>query len=139
MTAWLLSVVGITVIGVLIELVLTDSPISKFVRSIYAFFILFIIIQPLPKLFAGGKSIFETGDSFANASLTNEITAQIGDATAQRVTEALKTAGYDCIVTFFDGKYYVNAYNSAKKDTDTIIQIVTAIANVNSDAVEVFI
>ena len=138
MSAWLLSIVGITVIGVLVELLLTDSPISKFVRSIYAFFILFVIVQPIPGFFKTASS--SVGGVFAlDTGLMQEINRQTAAATQANAERALSDAGFNnCIVTVYQNKIYVNAWNSTKKDSAAIIQIVTAVCGVKPDAVEVY-
>jgi hypothetical protein len=139
MSAWLLSILGISAVGVLVELLLTDSAMSKFVRSIYAFFILFVIVQPLPSFFAK-LSKKDFGNLALNAPLIQEIDRQKTDATTKRIHEALAAAGIEnCLVTAFGGKIYINAANSTKKDSAEIIAIVTAAANLSPDAVEVFI
>jgi hypothetical protein len=130
MTAWLLSIVGITVIGVLVELLLTDSPMSKFVRSIYAFFILFVIVQPLPAMLSNF-----TAKTYDPVSID---TVFVNDTNARRIENVLAMAGYDnCVATFSNDKIYINAKNSAKFDKTEIISIVTGLMDVKSDRVEV--
>jgi len=139
MSAWLLTIVGVTVIGVLVELLLTDSPMSKFIRTIYAFFILFVIVQPIPGYFKNLQSDLQNGSVPVNSGLVKEIDQQTKEALVQRTRENLASAGFaNCIVTYVGGKVYINAYNSAKKDTNEIIKIVTATMGVKPDAVEVF-
>jgi len=129
-SAWLLSIVGVTVIGVLVELLLTDSPMSRFVRSIYAFFILFVIVQPLPNLLNNASFEFENNIEM-NTGLYNNIVER-------RVREALQSAGYNnVLVTFNDGKFVIDARQSTKNNPAEIINIVTAIGGVRPDAVEV--
>ena len=48
MSSWLISIVGIVVVGVIVELLLSDSNMSRFVRSIWGFFLLLVIVQPIP-------------------------------------------------------------------------------------------
>jgi hypothetical protein len=111
-SGWLLSIVGITVVGVLIELLLTDSPMSKFVRSIYAFFILLVIVAPIPSILRNGVELS------LDQGLVTSINAQTIDARLQSATRALEMAGFnDVVLTHFNNKIYVNAYNSTKKDS----------------------
>ena len=138
MSTWLLSIVGATVVGVLVELLLTDSPISKFVRGIYSFFILFVIVQPIPSFFKNLQGNLENGQIPVNMALVTELDRQTKEALAGNAQRALEANGFDCIVTYFEGVVYINAHNSAKKDEATIIQIVMAAMNVPASAVEVF-
>jgi hypothetical protein len=139
MSIWLVSIVGATVIGVLIELLLTDSVMSKFIRGIYSFFILFIIVQPLPKFFKTASNNLKNGQVPINAKLAAEIDTQSKTALAILAQEQLEKNGFQCLVTYFDGTVYINAQNSAKKDGEQIIKIVTAVMGVKPDAVEVYI
>ena len=148
MSNWLLSIVGVTVIGVLVELLLTDSPMSKFVRSIYAFFILFVIVQPIPGLLRNSQ-VTVSGGVLLDNELLQTINANSAAAFQRNIENALNTAGFaGCIVTiqydktapgFKIDRVYVNAWNSAKKDAAAIIQIVTAVCNVKPEAVEVYV
>lgn len=54
-SAWLLSIAGVVIICVLAELILPDGQINKYIKVIFSFVTLFIVISPLPKLF--GKEI----------------------------------------------------------------------------------
>ena len=139
-SAWLLSIVGVTVVGVLVELLLTDSPMSKFVRSIYTFFILFVIIQPLPSFFKTASFNLLSGEVPINTALVQEINHQTKTELGRRAQETLAQNGFDnCIVTYHDNGVYINAHNSTRKDIESIINIVMAVMGVPASAVEVFI
>ena len=143
MSVWLLSIAGVTVIGVLVELLLTDSPMSKFVRSIYAFFILFVIVQPLPAFFNNAAASVGAPVNLNNELMT-EINRQTATARQQAAQTALANSGFpNCIVTVFGDKVYVNAAahaaDSTNSDRARIISIVAAVMGVRPDAVEVFI
>ncbi|MCL2569843.1 MAG: stage III sporulation protein AF [Firmicutes bacterium] len=96
MSPWLLSIVGVTIIGVLAELLLTDSPMSKFVRGIYGFFILLVIIQPLPGFFRGDIEI--GGGVDYNWELIGTINTQNAAATQTRMENTLRLAGFDNVL-----------------------------------------
>lgn len=72
LSTWLLSIVGVVVLGVLIELVLSESGTSKFVKSIYAMVVLFVIISPLPKLIGQAESL-QVGAPSINSELLQSI------------------------------------------------------------------
>ena len=61
-STWVLSVAGISIIGVLIELILPMGQTKKYVKGVFAFIVVLVIITPLPKLFGGEyrvEDIFE--------------------------------------------------------------------------------
>lgn len=47
---WLLSVVGIVILGVLIDIILPEGNINKYIKAVFAFVIILVIISPLTKL-----------------------------------------------------------------------------------------
>ena len=152
MNAWLIGIVGIVVLGVGIELLLSDSPMSKFVRSIYAFFVLFVIVQPLPGLIRG-----LTNMDFGTVEVNHELAARINDQTAQALgTSAqghLHTAGFQNVLVVVEHsrastnfviiKVHINASNvnitGAARDSRnvraSITHIVTAVLRVDEDII----
>jgi hypothetical protein len=107
MAGWLFSIVGVVIIGVLTELVSGETKMGKFVRAIYSFVILFIIVQPIPKLLNEKISFFEDG-----AAVSTELLEQIEQGTdgakAVRVGNLLTQMGYgDCLVTVDGDTVYI--------------------------------
>ncbi|MGN1227948.1 MAG: stage III sporulation protein AF [Christensenellales bacterium] len=49
-TIWLLSVVGIVILGVLIDVILPEGSINKYIKAVFAFVVILVIISPLTKL-----------------------------------------------------------------------------------------
>lgn len=45
--SWLLSIIGIVVIGVLINLILPEGEIQKYIKAIFSVFVVFIMIYPI--------------------------------------------------------------------------------------------
>ena len=147
MTAWLISVVGVVLVGVLVELILTDSPMSKFVRSIYAFFILLVIVSPLPGLIRNGIEV-GAGVEY-DWALINTINNQSLAAAQGRVDRALEAGGFgDVIVTILNDRestsfrierVFVNAWHH-RDDAEgmhNIRRIVTITLNVSNDIVTI--
>ena len=50
LSAWLLSIIGIVIIGVIIDFVMPESSISKYIKSVFSFIVILIIISPLTKV-----------------------------------------------------------------------------------------
>jgi len=148
MTPWLLSIVGITVLGVLIELLLTDSPMSKFVRSIYGFFILFVIVQPIPGFIRDASTAVGGGVTIDN-DLLQTINNNSALAFARNAENALSTAGMPGLLvtiehdrnspSFKINRIFVNAWGSTNIDTDLVIRIVATVCNVPQDVIQVFV
>ena len=153
MSSWLLSITGVVLIGVLVELLLTDSPMSKFVRSIYAFFILFVIVQPLPG-FLRSASEMVGGDVGlpVNTELLAKINAQSTTAMERRVVSELERAGWTNVLVVIETdntaqsfrveRVFVNAIGAVITKPNNnidmrreIIDIVRTVAGVNESRI----
>lgn len=49
-STWLLSVVGVVILGVLIDVVLPEGNTNKYIKAVFAFVIILVIVSPLTKL-----------------------------------------------------------------------------------------
>lgn len=68
-SSWLLSITGVVILSVLAEFVLPEGQINKYVKVIFAFATLLVIIMPLPNLF--NKS-FDIDKFFHSESIIQE-------------------------------------------------------------------
>lgn len=57
MKAYVISILGITICGVLIEIILPSGSTSKYVKSIYAVFVIAVILNPVIQFFAKNKGL----------------------------------------------------------------------------------
>lgn len=50
-SSYILSIVGIVFLGVLIDVVMPDGEMNKYIKGVYALIAMFVIISPIQKLF----------------------------------------------------------------------------------------
>ena len=105
MASWLASVLGVVVVGVIVELLTQNRRMGKFIRSIYGFIVLLVIVSPLPKLL---KADWWT--SRAEEMVNAEMLENLAQSSRQtRITQTLRLKGYDhALVTVVDHVIYVN-------------------------------
>jgi hypothetical protein len=109
MTAWLLPIIGVVIVGVLVELVSGDTRMGKFVRSIYSFIILFVIVQPIPKLLNEKVNFFENSAVAVNGELLEQINSGVTVAKQKQVENLLTDLGYGgCIVYIDESGVFIN-------------------------------
>ena len=48
LSGYILSIVGIILVGVIVDLMLVDGQVKKYIQSIYVLFVIFTIVAPLP-------------------------------------------------------------------------------------------
>lgn len=67
-SSWIISIAGVITLSVLIELIMPDGQMNKYLKSIFSFFIVFVIISPIPKLLNQKitfSEFFNSQDSFS--------------------------------------------------------------------------
>ena len=105
MTAWLASIVGVVVVGVVVELVTQGRRMENFVRSIYSFVVLFVIVSPLPKLLQTDWDTLQM-ENLVDAELVENLSQSSKQV---QVSQILRNMGYEnALVTLVDDTVYVN-------------------------------
>lgn len=105
MTAWLASIVGVVVVGVVVELVTQGRRMENFVRSIYSFIVLFVIVSPLPKLLQTDWDTLQM-ENLVDAELVENLSQSSKQV---QVSQILRNMGYEnALVTLVDDTVYVN-------------------------------
>ena len=105
MQGWIISVVCVIVLGVLMEIVLPNGKVAKYVKGTFALVVIFVIVAPLPKLIKSEwKFDFSTAWQNANATFEAETTKDYNDDKAAEVKKYLAANGYDCEVNIEIGK-----------------------------------
>ncbi len=49
-SSWIISIAGVICISVIVELILPNGQMNRYIKGIFAFIIILVIIMPLPKL-----------------------------------------------------------------------------------------
>ena len=73
--SWLLSIIGIIIIGSLIDVILPEGSISKYIKGIYAIIIVFVIINPLIQLMGQKIHIDTNINAFIDENFISQVEA----------------------------------------------------------------
>ena len=57
MSGYILSILGIVIVGVLVDIVVPSGTINKYIKSIYAIFVLAVILSPVIKFLSNTHDI----------------------------------------------------------------------------------
>jgi len=105
MATWLASIVGVVVVGVVVDLMTQGRRMGNFIRAIYGFIILFVIVSPLPNLLKMNWEGLPT-ENLVNAELVENLQQ---NSKQLQVSQTLRTLGYEkALITVVDNVVYVN-------------------------------
>lgn len=118
MATWLASILGVVIVGVIVELLTQNRRMGNFIRSIYGFIVLLVIVSPLPKLL---KADWWT--SRAEEMVNAEMLENLAQSSRQKqITQTLRLKGYDhALVTVVDHVIYVNLGTTV--DAATLVEL----------------
>ena len=92
MTGYVLSVLGIVVAGILIDVIIPNGSINKYVKSIYSIFVVAVLINPIFKLVSKAKDFdFKYEDFKTNEKLLAYIYNSRADTLERNIEEILKS------------------------------------------------
>ena len=85
-SGWLISVIGVVLMGVFADLIMPSGKLNGFIRSVFGFFTIVVIISPFPKLFNSNINLDEI---FYNNTST-QIDDDYIDATTKKIIKNLE-------------------------------------------------
>ena len=97
MNSYLLTLLGVIILGVLIDVILPSGSTSKYISGIFAIFVLFIIISPVLTWIKSDYKLndyFTTTDIQLNDKLLNNIYQSKLNALANDIAQQLNDNGY---------------------------------------------
>lgn len=85
MSGYLISIIGVVILGVLVDLVLPSGQMNKFVKSMFGIFTILVIVSPVPKLI---NSNFDFSSLFYNQA-SIEVDKDFLEVTNKKIVEQL--------------------------------------------------
>ena len=86
MSGYLISIIGVVILGVLVDLVLPSGQMNKFVKSMFGIFTILVIVSPVPKLI---NSNFDFSSLFYNQA-SIELDKDFLEVTNKKIVEQLE-------------------------------------------------
>ena len=94
-SSWVLSIVGVVIITVLVEIILPEGNINKYIKGFLVIFTVFIMISPIANLYF--TEIFGEGEY--KISLDNSFLEEVNEDKAREysvlIKDKLRSSGYD--------------------------------------------
>ena len=92
MKEFLLSIIGVVMLGTVVDISLPTGKISKFIKSIFGIFIIVILISPIPKLL---NQNYDFGSIFYD-KVSTEIDSDFLDVTYSNIVTELEESVVTC-------------------------------------------
>ena len=131
MSGYLLALLGVVVLGVLIDVILPSGSTSKYISGIFAIFVMFVMISPVLTFI---KSDYKLSDYFTNVDieLNQNLLYTINDnkfnAMEDTITKHLQDNGYNNVI--IDIQFTLDADNV--EITQVLVDLTNLVINTNS-------
>lgn len=111
-SSWIMSIAGIICLSVIVELVLPDGQLNRYIKGIFSFIILLVIISPIPSLL--GKSfdfsnIFDYGDVQVDEDYIYQLNLDRINLVKGEIEDDIKESGYQNVVIYINCDIFDNA------------------------------
>lgn len=124
MSGYILSVLGIVLAGVLIDIIIPNGAINKYIKSIYSIFVVAVLLSPAINYISKAKNItLQYQNVQINTQLLNHIAKQQVSTKQKNIENDLKQQG-------FNGVSVILEY-SLKNDDISIISCTVNLENLS--------
>lgn len=88
-SAWVLSIVGIVLLTLIVDIVLPDGQTGKYIKSVLAIITVFVIASPVPSLISGDIDIGSVVSDYDAAEVDETFLQDLFDARAEILKDTL--------------------------------------------------
>lgn len=124
---WILSIAGIICTSVLIELILPDGQMNKYIKGILSFVIVLVIILPIPKLLKSENDYSNIFNYQNNIEVDEDYLYQLNldkmNALKEDIENAIINRGYKNVEVFISADIFVSqmSYKSINVDLTRLV------------------
>lgn len=109
MSGYILSILGIVMVGIIIDVIVPSGTINKYIKSIFSIFVLAVILMPAVKFLTKAHNLqIDTGEQVVNENLLNYIYGQRVKSLETQIEDELEKEG----VRKVDIKIYYSIKNN---------------------------
>lgn len=99
LSAWALSIVGIVLLTLIVDIVLPEGETNKYIKSVFAVITVFVIASPIPSLFNGNFNfddfVAEENASAVDGAFLEELFVQRAEAIEKELLQVYVKEGVD--------------------------------------------
>lgn len=126
LSTWIISIAGVICLSVIVELVLPEGQMNRYIKGTFSFVIILVIIMPLPKLL-GSKldfsNIFDYGDIQVDDDYIYELNLDKINGIKKDIEKEIKSHGYQNVEIYINCNIFDNAmqFNSIYVDLTNLV------------------
>ena len=138
MTSYLLTLLGIIMLGVLIDIILPSGSTSKYISGIFAILVLFVMVSPVVNWIKGDynlKDYFTSSDILINEKLLTSINNYKFNTLEADIEQELEDKGYNNVG--IDIKFIQNADNV--EITQVLVDLTNLVINQDCENINKYV
>ena len=106
-SSWIVSIAGIICLSVIVEIILPNGQMNQYIKRIFAFIIVFVIISPLPKLLNIDTNFSNIFNSYSEIVVDETYVAQLNldklNALKKDIEALIEKRGYGNVEVYLNG------------------------------------
>lgn len=124
---WLLSIAGIICISVVVEIILPDGQINRYIKGILAFLVTLIVIIPFPKLLNSSRDYSNILDFEESITVDEDYLYQLNldklNSLKGSIEKDIKTQGYGNVYVYISCDIFQNqlSFSSITVDISNLV------------------
>lgn len=128
LSAWILSIAGVILLSVLVELILPTGSMSKYIKGIFAFIIMLVILTPIPKLLRQNidiSSLFQSETIQVDKDYIEQINFERLQTLQNNIENEISTYGYKNVKVYISSDIFDNAFSIKSATIDLRKLVIT--------------
>ena len=155
---WILSIAGIICVSVIVELILPEGQMNRYIKGVFSFIIILVVIMPIPKLVNKDfdfSNIFDESGYEIDSDYIYQINLDKINGVKSEIEKQVENRGYLNVVISINCKIFDNSmqyksifvdlsdlvisgqaeHNNISKIKKDISNIIMAIVDINEEAI----
>lgn len=125
---WILSIAGIICLSVVVELILPDGQMNRYIKGIFSFIVVLVILLPIPKLLNKNFNISDILDGSgieADQDYLYQLNLDKINLVKEQVEEEISKHGYQNIKVYINCDIFDNAMQFKSITVDLTSLVIT--------------
>lgn len=123
---WILSIAGIICVSVIVELILPDGQMNRYIKGIFSFIIILVVIMPIPKLLNRDfnfSNIFDNSGYEINSDYLYQVNLDKMNSVKNEIEKQIEKRGYFNVVVSINCDIFDNSmqYKSIFVDLSDLV------------------